>query len=171
MKSKKYYEGMTMVEVIVVIGINTILLLALTSAVLYFYRTNYYTIEQAREVDIARKGIKQLVNDLKEMTLAEDGTWPLVTMNEHRIGFYSDIDEDSSVEFVEYELATTTVYKRIYNATGSPPVYDFNTVDQELILSNYVRNIEQGTSTFYYLDNYGDFSTSTTLLTDVRYIK
>src|SRR5690606_13358048 len=88
----------------------------------------------------------------------------------HRIGFYSDIDKDYSAEYVEYELATTTLYKRTYNPTGNPPVYDLSEPDEVNILSEYVQNVVNGSSTFSYFDTHNNELGTGALLTDVRYI-
>ncbi len=162
---------MTLVEMVVVIGIYMLLIGMIFTAAQSLYQSNSYTTAQAGEVDNARRGMTKLSRDLREMTYAEDGTFPVAAMEEHRIGFYSDIDKDDSVEFVEYELATTTLYKRTYNATGSPPTYNLASPDLEEILSLYVQNINQGTSTFLYYDTNNTALASTSLLTDVRYIR
>ena len=163
--------GMTMVEMVVAIGLYTVLIaMVFTSAQsLYFY--NASTFAQSNEVDHAKRGMYRWSQDVREMTYAEDGTFPIVVKEPHRIGFYSDIDKDNSVEYVEYEVATTTLYKRTYNPVGNPPVYNLAAPDQEEILSEYVQNIAQSTSTFYYYDTDGVSLGTGALLTSVRYIK
>lgn len=166
-----YQSGLTFVETIVVIALYAILTGMIFTAAQSLYQTNNYSAAQAEEVDNARRGMSRLTRDLREMTYAEDGTFPVTRIEDHLIGFYSDIDKDNSVEYVEYELATTTFYKRTYNATGTPPVYNFGAPDQTEILSRYVQNIDQATSTFFYFDTNNTALASTSLLTDVRYIR
>jgi len=164
-------RGLTIVETVIAIGIYTVLMLAVTSSIATFYRTNAYALEQSNEVDNARRGVIQWNRDVKEMTTAEDGTWPVAIIDEHTLGYYSDTDQDDSVEYVEYVLASTTLRKFTYNATGSPATYDLTTPDSEEILSEYVRNIEQATSTFFYFDNNGSQLASTSPIINVRYIQ
>lgn len=166
-----HYEGsrgISMVELLLIVAVFTILMIAVMTSISSFYRYNGYTIAQSYQVSNARSGIDVLVRDIREMTYADNGAFPLVEMEDHRIGFYSDIDRDDSVEYVEYELATTTIEKRVYNATGSPPVYDFGTVDEQFILSEYVQNLNQSTTTFAYYDEVGN---ATTTITAVKYIE
>lgn len=162
---------MTMIEMLISIAIYLVLMLAVTAAVTSLYRQNAYAIEQAGEVSNARRGMAEWNRDVKEMITAEDGTYPVAVINEHTLGYYSDTDRDTSVEYVEYELSTTTLRKHTYNATGTPPVYDLTTPDQSEILSKYVQNIAQSTSTFLYFDADGNQLSSTSPLVDVRYIK
>lgn len=169
--TKKHLEsGMTFVEMIVAISIFTILSLAITATISNLYQTNSYALSQAEEIDNARRGMTQWNRDVKEMTTGEDGTYPLAVIGEHRLGYYSDTDQDDSVEYVEYILATTTLTKYTYNPTGSPATYDLSSADSEDILSLYVQNINLGTSTFRYFDNMGTELSSTSPIIDVRYI-
>lgn len=164
-------SGMTLVETVVVIGIYTILSLAITASITNLYKANAYAIEQAEEVDNARRGVMQWSQDAKEMTTAEDGTFPVAVIEENRFGYFSDTDQDLKIEYVEYILSGTTLTKYTYNPTGSPAVYDFSTPDVVEILSLYVQNINQSIPTFTYFDTNGTALTSTSPLVDVRYVK
>ena len=163
--------GFTLVETLVTISILTVLMFATTSGIVSLYQTNAHTIAQTYEIANGRRGMAALVRDLREMTFGDDGTYPLVSMSSSSIGFYSDIDRDNSVEYVRYYLASTTLYKNVYNATGTPIGYSSTTPDEVYIISEYVRNFEQATSTFlYYLED-GVRATATSTVTDIRYIE
>ena len=170
MKKAGNQSGMTLVEMLVAVGIYTVLMLAVLSSIAALYRYNAYAIEQSGEIESARRGITQWNRDAKEMTTAEDGTRPLAIMEEHRLGYYSDTDSDDSVEYVEYILASTTLRKFTYNPTGSPATYDKTTPDTVEILSTYVQNINQATSTFLYFDATGNTMASTSPPINVRLI-
>lgn len=163
--------GMTLVEAVMLIGIFTILSLAITMSIFNLYQVNAYSFAQANEVDNARRGVTRWYRDVKEMVTGEDGTYPVAVIDQHRFGYYSDTDLDDSVEYVEYVLATTTLTKYTYNAAGSPAVYDLANPDLTEDLSYYVQNINQSTSTFFYYDNAGNRLSSTSPLIDVRYVE
>lgn len=162
--------GFTLVETVMTIAIYTLVMFAVMESILVFYRYNAYSFAQSYQVSSARRGMDILIRDIREMTFADDGTFPLALMEDNKIGFYSDIDRDDSVEYVEYELATTTLVKRIYGAVGNPPVYG-NTPEATHILSEYVQNLNQATSTFYYYNSDGVRATATTTVTDIVYVE
>jgi prepilin-type N-terminal cleavage/methylation domain-containing protein len=162
-------NGFTLVEMIIVIAIYTLVMFALFTSVTSFYRYNAYAVAQSYQVNQARRGMEAFVRDVREMTYADDGTYPLARIESNLIGFYSDIDRDDSVEYVEYELSSTTLQERIYSATGTPPVYGA-TPEETRTLSEYVQNIGQGTSTFEYFDANGDQATASTTVTDIVYV-
>ncbi len=165
-------HGMTLVEVVIVIGLYLMLMAAISTSIIYLYQTNGYTVAQSYEIDHARRGLQNFIRDAREMTYADDGTFPIAVMEEDRFGFYSDIDRDDSVEYTEYVLATSTITKYVYAATGTPPVYDLGTPVAEEVLSEYVQNTSQGISTFRYYDSEGvEVTGAGALLTDVRYIE
>ncbi len=170
MKILHSQQGMTLIEVIVVSAIYTVTLLALSGAIYSVYTYNAYSFAQASEVAEARRGVTALVRDIREMTYGDNGAYPLSVMEDHRIGFFSDIDRDESVEYVVYELASTTLTKNVYSAAGSPPVYDFVTPTETILVSEYVQNINQATTTFTYYDGSGQPATGTTLVSDIRYV-
>lgn len=162
--------GFTLIEMLLVIALTTLVSGALISGIVAFYRYNDYAIAQAYQVSYARQGVDIMIRDLREMTYADDGTFPLVSMSSTSVSFYSDIDRDNSVEYVRYRLSTTTLIKHIFDATGTPPVYSTTTPSATIILSEYVQNSLQNLPIFTYYDEQGTEAVATTTLTDIRYI-
>ena len=163
--------GLTLVEALVVLSVFTVLMLALSDSISSFYAYHSYTLAQTHQVDTGRRGIEAMVRDLREMTYADDGTFPLAVFATHSIGFYSDVDRDDSVEYVEYVLNNNTLSKNIYNASGNPPTYDLGTPDETHIVSEYVQNEAQAVDTFTYFQAAGQPLTATSSVTDVQYIE
>jgi prepilin-type N-terminal cleavage/methylation domain-containing protein len=165
-------RGFTLIETIIVISLFTILSLAIFSAVTEIYKYNSITLEQANEIEVARRGLLTWVRDAREMTFGADGAFPITRAENHRLGFYSDIDKDFSVEYIEYRLSTTTLYKYIYEPTGSPPVYSTTTPTRTEILSEYVQNIPQSQLTFrYYTESGVLIANPSAMISDIRYIR
>jgi len=164
-------RGISLVETVVIAALFTLLMLAITSSIISFYRVNDYSIAQAYQVSNARQGVEQLIRDMREMTYADDGTFPLVDMGSTSISFYSDLDRDDSVEYIEYTLSSTTLYKNIYSASGSPPIYNMVTPESTHTISEYVQNNLQSIPIFVYYDEAGLPAHATTTATDIRYIQ
>lgn len=161
---------MTLVEMVVLIGIYTVLLLVISASISELYRSNAYTMAQAEEIENGRRALTQWNRDAKEMTAAEDGTYPIDEIEEQRFAFYSNTDQDDLVEYVVYEVSGTTLTKYKHHPVGSPAVYDLATPDETIILSEFVQNISEGGITFRYYDNAGNELTAASPIIDVRYI-
>lgn len=163
-------RGLTLIEAIVVVSLSTLLMLVITSSIANIYQANSFAMAQSNEIDQARRGLQAWLVDAKRMNFADDGTFPLMEMEPHKMSFFSQLDDDDSMEFVEYYLDNKVLYKKVYEASGHPPVYDFSTPVRTEILSKFVQNLGEGVDTFSYFDNAGNQLTSATaLLTDVRY--
>ena len=139
---------MSFVEMLVALALYVIVGGAMFTSIIAFYRYNDYTIAQAYQVTNARLGVENMVRDLREMTFADDGSFPFVSLGSTTVSFYSDIDRDDSVELVTYELIDTTVTKYVYNASGTPPTYPTSTPGEVLTISRYVQNNLQGIPNF-----------------------
>ena len=164
--------GMTLIELIMIIGISVLLLAVITATIVNLYQINGYNIAQSNEIDNARRGLQGWLGDVREMSYGDDGTFPIALMEDHQIGFYSDVDDEPSVEYVEYEQTGTNLFKRTYKGTGNPIVYNFLTPVKTELLSEYVQNINQTLATFQYYDTDGVLLDPTlSPLTDVRYIE
>ncbi len=143
-----FSSGYTLVEMIVVIGVTSLVMVMVTDTVLTFYRANTNTLEQAIQVDNARKGVEYLVRDLREAAYADDGSFPIVANGSTSISFYSDIDRDASVEKVRYFIDGTNLKKGTTNAAGSPPTY--TGTEQVTLIAEYIRNTAQSIPVFRY---------------------
>ncbi len=170
MEKLRHNAGMTLVEVVITTSLFLILMLVVMNGVNLLYRYNSYTFAQAYQLEHARRGIDNLTRDIREMIYADNGAFPLEVMEPYQIGFYSDIDRDDSVEYVEYELINDTVLeRRIFSATGTPPVYELLTPESAVPISEYAQNNLDSQVVFRYFDE-----TGTEILddrpTDVRYI-
>lgn len=160
-------HGYTVVEMLVVIGIFTISMLTATASIVYFYRSNNYTVEQATAITSGRRGIEFFVRDVRETTYAENGAYPIVEMGTSTMTFYSDVDSQSDIEQVRYFLDQGFLKKGIAKATGTPLSYASSTEAVELV-SDYVRNLEKGVNMFTYKNASGTPITIATSTQELR---
>ncbi len=147
-------KGFTLIETIVFISVFTLVMIILVSSLIFFYRSNAYSIEQSFAVNNARKGIEFLVRDIREMTYSDEGAYPLIDGTTKTISFYSDIDRDNNVELIRYFLENGILKKGIIKSTGDPLSY-VSGVEVISNISSDVRNIEQNTPIFRYYDDKG----------------
>lgn len=163
-------RGFTLVEVLVVIAVNTLILLGLVGIVQSFYANNSYTFAQANEVDSARRGIQAWERDFREATTAEDGTFPIEAAATSSMVFYTDLETVAGIERIEYRLATSTLEKRVYYPQGFPPAYP-GTPDEVEVVSYAVQNRSLGLPLFTYYDTTGAVITNPSVrIGDIRYV-
>jgi len=136
-------RGLTLIETVVTVALTSLVMLALTSIIQYFYRTNMYALEQSRAVNSARTSVEHAMADLREASYGTDGSYPLLSAATSSVVFHADVDTDSAVEKVRYYLSGATLYRGITKAAGSPPSYAGQPETTTLV----VDNMRNGTST------------------------
>lgn len=170
MKSTSYHKGFTLIEAITTLAIFMIISAAVVSSVIMLYKGNRYAMEQAIAVENARRGVEQMVRDIREAAYSDTGAYPIVTIGSTTVAFYSDLDRDNDVELIRLFLDGTSFKKRVTNPTGSPAVYN-EANGSESTLSENVRNIEQATPIFEYYNSAGTKLTSYGNVTPAVFIK
>ncbi|MBU1179085.1 hypothetical protein KKB69_02000 [Patescibacteria group bacterium] len=161
-------KGLTIVETLVYIAVFTLAMGAVSGFIIYFYRGNFYIIQQAYAVNSARRGIETMTREIREITYSDSGAYPVVAAQEQSFIFYSDIDKDENVEKVRYFLEGTDFKKSEIQAVGDPPVYQ----DGEEIISVISDNVRNGVQlVFTYYNASSTEVADLSWITDIRLVK
>lgn len=146
-------KGITFLETIVTVALTSVIMLALSGMIWYFYRTNAYTLEQTQAVNSARVSLEHAVHDLREASYGADGAYPLLSAATSTVTFYADPDNNGTVDKIRYYLSGTTLYRGSTTPGGNPPSY----VGQSEITTLVVDNIRNTVTTplFTYADANG----------------
>lgn len=116
-------RGFSLPETIVILAILVVVGLALSSAIQFFYRGNAFVLEQTAAVEIARRGVTVGLQNLREASYGDDGSYPITSAGTSTVTFYADVDGDAGVERVRLFLENGTFYRGITNAGGNPLSY------------------------------------------------
>ena len=165
----KKQQGITIIEALVWIAVFTAAMLAIVSSLLYFYRTNSYAIEQATATASAQRGLEQMMRTIREGAYSSEGAFPIVSVAADDFIFYADIDSDALIERVHYYISGTDLIRGVTEASGNPPSYTGG--ETTTVISEYVRNVAQGLTTFRYYDELGSEITNYANWTAVRFVK
>jgi len=162
-------RGMTLIEASVWVAITLSAMLAITTSVQYFYRTNSYTVEQAAAITSAQRGIEDMIKTIREAAYASDGAYPIIALATSSISFYADIDDDPFIERLRFFTQGGALYRGLIDPSGDPPVYtNPETISQ---VSEFVRNDAQGVNMFRYYDLNGALMTDLTDITELRFVE
>lgn len=166
---KNSERGFTILEVYVWIAIFTVSMLAITSSLLYFYRANRYTVEQSTAVTSAQRGLEHVVKVIREGAYSAQGAFPIVSIAANDFVFYADVDNDALIERVHYYISGTDLIRGVLDPTGNPP--DYTGTETTSVVSDYVRNVSDGYTTFRYYDELGVEITNYANWNAVRFVK
>ena len=159
---------MTFIEVVVWISISSLILLALTEAILYFYRSNRYAIEQATAVTFAQRGVDKMVRHMREAAYSSEGAFPIVSIAANDFVFYADTNSDPLIEKVHLYGEGQFLKEGITEPSGDPPTYS----GPETIstVAEYARNLDQGIPLFRYFDKNGVEITNYSQWANTRFV-
>ncbi len=150
LKIKNSCPGMSLIEVIVWIGILTLLMAAMTVAIINVYRNNSYTFERALAIISVRKGLEQTTRLIREVSYSDSGAYPVVALAANSFTFYADYDNDGQAEQVRFFLNGEDLQRGTIEPSGSPAAYT-GAETVKTIVDN-VRNIALGRDLFTYYD-------------------
>jgi type II secretory pathway pseudopilin PulG len=151
-------KAFTLIETVVVIGLLVLVGGALTSMIQYFYRTNDYVLQEGTAVQSARLGLSNAMEDLREASYGDDGSYPIATAGTSTITFYADVNGDGDVEKVQYYLLNGTLYDAVTHSAGTPPSYTGQPTSTTT-LATYIQN-NASSPIFQYADDTGTILSS-----------
>ena len=159
---------MTLLEAVIYIGLFTVVIVAATASVQFFYKSNAYTVAQATAVTSAERGIERMTRVLREVAYASDGAYPIVSFGTNDLVFYAEVDGEPFAEKVHYSISGNLLLQGVVDSSGDPPVY--TGAETVSTVSDYVRNTAQGVPVFTYYDKNGAQITDYTRVAEVRFV-
>ncbi len=152
-RSLKRARGFTLIEMLVTIALTVLVMGALSMLIVYFYRTNSYTLGQSIASEQARRGVEDAMRHLREASYGSDGSYPIGSASTSTIVFYANVTTAPEIGRITYELVGGTLYRGVAEPSGNPPSY----VGATYATSTIATSIVNGTSTpiFTYYDASG----------------
>lgn len=148
--TKVYTEdGTTLIEVLITISIISFIFVIASDFVINGLNVQSYVSEQNDAVVESRKALAVMVGELRETANSGSGAYPLDTLEEQEIIFYSNIDDDTYPERIRYSLNGTIVERGVIHPSGEPLEYDEQD-EQVTTVSQYIQN---GTEPLFYYYN------------------
>lgn len=166
-------RGFSFIEVLVWIALFIVVMLAVATSVIYFYKTNSASINEASALAGAQRGLDDMMTTIREASYSSNGAYPIVAMSPSDLKFYAAVPGQTFVEEIEYSIATSsgsgaTLYRGVIIPVGDPPSYAVSAASTTL--TNYVQNLALGTSTFSYYDSNGNLITDYTQIQKLRFV-
>jgi len=155
-KGRNLNYGFTFIEILIALVLMSMLGAALLTMQYILSQNQIVAWRSYFSVDQANVSVSALVREIRTARYGENGAYPLETLNNNQISFYSDIDFDGEADKVRYFLNGPVFSKGVIKPTGDPPTYPSNQEVVNVITSN-VRNA--GRPVFYFYN--GDWPNDT----------
>jgi len=163
-------SGMTLIETVVWIAVLTSAIIALCSALLYFYKTNNFALQDENAVQSAQHAMDAAVRAIRTASYSDNGAYPVISIAPNQMIFYSGVNKgDPLTQEVRFFVSGTSFEEGITEPSGDPYVYSTST---EVItdLSDYAQNAVLATSTFSYYDQNGALISDYSKFSSARFV-
>lgn len=164
-------RGTTFIEMIVVIGIFSMIAAGVTAYFVRIWPLQRFAMDSAQAQLKAAQSITKLVEMIRNMRQSDAGDYALVKTDADEIIFFVDENSDGLVERVRIFRDGTTVRMGVIRPSGNPATYPAGQETLATITSD-VRNGSQSypSAVFHYFDDGNEELTGNFSLASVRMV-
>lgn len=148
-------QGFTLVETIITVAVFALVSVGMALFIRNAYTTQSYTIQQARAINEARRGLKVMLEEIRGAQNGDDGSYALAKADDQEIIFYSSVDGDNDVERVHYYLDGSNLMRGVIEPQATGQMYPAS-LETTTIISQFMSNGTTPIFTYYNGDWPGD---------------
>ncbi len=130
----KKSQGFTLVEVLIVSGIIVIMAVVIGAFQRDLFSLNDFLQQSLSIQRDSQAVLRSVVAELRTASQSGTGGYPLEKVEANSLAFYSNIDQDASIERVQYFLNGKNFMKSVVKPTGNPLTYGTTTAPETLML-------------------------------------
>lgn len=153
-------NGFTLAELVIVIGISSIILMTMFNFGAEIFSFNARSSSNLTAQNDARRVLKVMIKELRSTSPSSAGAYPLAAVGTSSITFFSNVDSDVQKEQVRYFLQGTTLRRGVINPSGNPITYNSGSE----VVTTLIPNVRNATSTSIFSYFTGSFTGTSTAL-------
>ncbi|MBI2990026.1 MAG: type II secretion system protein [Candidatus Magasanikbacteria bacterium] len=146
--------GFSAIELIVSIGIFSLISAAATWLVIRGLRDNSVIWEQLAAQSDGRNILRQTSDDMRRAQNSSIGSYPIVLADDNEFIFYANVDKDALIERVRFWLQDSTLKKGVIKPSGSPLGYDLDSESSTEVAHEVVNQAENKPVFMYFDETY-----------------
>lgn len=166
-------KGFTLIEVLVAMGITTLLVAPIAWILINGFRNNAIVWEQLKTQTEGRRVLQQVVDVVRKAEQSSLGAYQIEKAESYDLIVFANVDADSLREKVRFWIDNKTLKKTVIKPTGNPLAYSGAGITTEL--AHDVLNQTSSTPLFYYYNqNYAGTGSALSLpvsIPDIRVIR
>jgi len=143
-------KGFTLVETIIAIGIFTIVIMGTSVFVVKIWESQRFIFQSGLASIQASQGVTNIIKLIRNAQRADNGAYPIVSVDDSDLIMYGDIDNDGVVERLHYYKDSNTIKVGITDPTTDvPPQYPSGDQTVQTIVENVVNTSGEHVFTYY----------------------
>ncbi len=163
--------GFTTMELVIVMGITSLVLLAVSSFIVSMFRTTRSINATLTAVEQARRTVKMFTDELRTAAPSATGAYAIAEAGGGTFTFYSDIDRDDYVERLRYFVDGTDLKRGYLKPAGDPLTYS-EANEVVYVVTQFITN--PGAVFSYFDENYNGLTGPLTIpptIPDIRLVR
>ncbi len=129
--------GFTLFEILIAMAILSGIVLAISSFGLDIFDFSIFLGENITSQQELQLTLRVMIPEIRTMAPSANGAYPIQTVSQNTIIFYSDIDADGVTERIRYFLDGNVFKKGVIKATGNPLAYSGTESIREVVHNVY----------------------------------
>jgi prepilin-type N-terminal cleavage/methylation domain-containing protein len=150
----KNRNGFSLAEVLIVVAIAASVVVVVSNLGGNVNLLNNLVSQQLQSASDINQTLQIMTTEIRSAGTAGNGAYPIDSASTSSFAFYSDINKNGSVEHVRYYLSSSTIYKGVIQATGTPATYPTSSEVITDIIDNVVTPTTSTPLFSYYDANY-----------------
>jgi type II secretory pathway pseudopilin PulG len=170
-RTSRLRSGFTTLELVVVMGISSLVLMAVASFIISMFRTTRSINASLTAVEQGRRTVKMFTDELRTAAPSATGAYAIAEAGGTSITFYSDIDRDDYVERLRYFVDGTDLKRGYLKPSGDPLTYS-EANETVYTVTQFLSN--PGAVFAYFDDNYNGQTAPLTIppnIPDIRLVR
>lgn len=167
-------KGFTLIEVLVSAAILVILGAGFLGLQYLLSKNQVAAWNNYMNIEDTNRSVSNFIKELRNAGNSDSGGYPLESLQDQEIIFYSDYDFDNELERVRYTLTGTQFIKGVIEPSGNPAVYDVAT-EKVTTITEIIRNGSDPVFFYYNSDWPKDTTNNPLILSDrisnTRFVK
>lgn len=144
---------MTLIEVVVAIGMITLVMVAVSDSAISLYRANTLGVGSMNQISQGRRAAQLITTDIRQTNIGSNGANAISTMSPYGITFYSDIPNGYGSQKITYAINGTTLTRSV-TQPGTPATY--SSAPSVSTASEFVKNVTDNVPLFRFYDYVGN---------------
>ncbi len=155
---------------IIAIGIFSLMMIGITMFFIKSWNNYNYVMDTNSSSISASQGISKIVNNIRKARSADNGAYPIKSVNDFDLVIFSDYDRDGVTEKMHYYLNSGNLMLGISEPNGVPPTYPNGDTTTSTVVLNVINDASH--PIFYYYDSTNNvINNPTANLASIRMIK
>lgn len=139
-------EGFTLIEILLAIFIFLVIMAAAVAMFISLFKEQSADSARIASGEKASNAIEKMADEIRKINRGENGNYFFQTVEPQRIVFFSDVDNDSLTEKIEYVLNGTEIERKVIEPGAA---LDYAGAAATSIVADNVRNGASAVFTYY----------------------